>query len=81
MQRKRHPNKHLEAAVSYGESKGWRVDLRKGHCWGRMFCPHADRSGCKISVWSTPRNPENHASTIIKIIDKCSCEGGEDDNV
>lgn len=78
MSRSRHPNKHIEAAVAYAESKGWRVEMRQGHAWGRLFCPNADRSGCQISVNSTPRVAEHHAQTVRKLIDRCSCKGGED---
>ncbi len=35
-----------------------------GHAWGRLFCPHSAREGCIASVWSTPRNAENHARQI-----------------
>jgi hypothetical protein len=66
-----HPNKHVEAAVVYAESKGWRVEMSKGHAWGKLFCPLADPSGCRMSVWSTPRSPENHAKQIRGKVDKC----------
>lgn len=79
MARKKHKDKHVEAAIEYAESKGWRVVLNKrGYAWGRLYCPHSDRSGCRQSVWSTPKSGENHAKTLIKLIDKCTCSGGED---
>lgn len=81
MSRSRHPNKHIEAAVAYAESKGWRVEMAQGHAWGRMYCPHADRTGCRVSVWSTPRVPEHHAGDLVRIVDKCGCRGGEDADV
>jgi hypothetical protein len=71
MARPRHPNKHIEKAVQYAEAMGWRVELSQGHAWGRLFCPHATPEGCIISVWSTPRNPENHARHIRREVDQC----------
>jgi hypothetical protein len=71
MSRPRHPNKHIESAIQYAEAQGWRVQLSNGHAWGRLFCPHSTREGCIISVWSTPRNPENHARHIRREIDLC----------
>jgi hypothetical protein len=29
------------------------------------------REGCIIAVWSTPRNPENHARQITRLVDSC----------
>jgi hypothetical protein len=55
----RHPNKEIEAAVAHAEALGWRVVPISGHAWGRLYCPWADRDGCMVSVWSTPRNAEN----------------------
>ncbi|REK21671.1 MAG: hypothetical protein DWQ45_16860 [Planctomycetota bacterium] len=78
MHRPRHPNKHIEAAVRYAEAQGWRVVSSNGHAWARLFCPHQSHEGCKISVWSTPRNPENHARHIRREVDVCPhCGGGE----
>jgi hypothetical protein len=71
MARPRHPNKHIEAAVKYAEALGWRVEISGGHAWGRIFCPHAVRGGCKKSVWSTPHNPQGHASQIRRAVDQC----------
>lgn len=73
MRRPRHPNKEIEAAVRYLEAQGWRYRAAGGsaHCWGRLFCPHHDRSGCRISVWSTPKSPENHSAAIRRAVQRC----------
>lgn len=73
--RPRHPSKDVEHAIKYAESKGWRVEKRTGHAWCRLFCPQADRSGCMISVYGTPRNPVNHASQIERGVAKCPHSG------
>jgi hypothetical protein len=68
-----HPNKHIRAAVEYAISKGWRL-VKSGpraHAWGRLLCPRKARNGCIISVYGTPRVPENHARYIRRLIDDC----------
>ena len=71
---KKHPNKEINKALEYGIERGWRFEKsgKSGHAYGRLYCPEKSRSGCIISVWSTPRVPANHAKMIIKRIDKCS---------
>lgn len=71
MPRPRHPNKHIEGAIQHAETLGWRVDVSGGHAWGRLYCPHASRTGCIVSVWSTPRKPEKHARYLRREIDRC----------
>jgi hypothetical protein len=78
MSRPRHPDKHIEAAVRYAEGLGWRVRKSKGHAWGRLLCPAGTRDGCIISVWSTPRDPENHARHIRRDVDGCP-HGAQDE--
>ena len=75
-QRSRHPNKEIEAAVVSAEKEGWRVKMLNGHGWGRLRCPLEDRTGCQISIWSTPKNPSDHARAILRLIKKCNCIGG-----
>lgn len=71
MARLRHPNKEIEAAVAYAEASGWRVVPISGHAWGRLYFRWADRDGCMVSVWSTPRNAENHAKAIRRDVARC----------
>lgn len=71
MPRPSHPNKHIEAAVAYAELNGWRFVMRAGHAWARLYCAFADREGCSVSVWSTPRNAENHAKALRRVVDRC----------
>jgi len=69
--RPRHPNKHIEAAIRYAESLGWRVERSKGHPWGYVLCPFSTREGCRVGVWSTPKHPESHARQIIRDVELC----------
>ena len=80
MPRPKHPNKHVEEALQEAEERGWRVEKRegRGHAWGRMYCPGGSRGDCIMSVWSTPRNPENHARQIRHRVEQCEHEQGGD---
>lgn len=69
--RKRHSCKEIEKVVAYAESVGWRVVIGHGHAWAYLYCLQADRTGCKVGVWSTPKNPENHARQVRRQIDSC----------
>lgn len=77
---KKHPNKHIAQAIQYALKKGWTIKEagNSAHAFGILLCPSQSRSGCKISIFSTPRNPENHAKQIKKIVDKCTHQ--EDQN-
>jgi hypothetical protein len=49
-----------------------------------MFCPHNDpecRCGefCITSIWGTPRNAENHARQIRRVVDGCTGRDAFDD--
>ena len=81
MARSRHKNKVIEEALVHAEACGWRIRPVSGHAWGRMYCPFNDRDCrcgefCIASIWSTPRNAENHARQIRRIVDNCSGEAG-----
>lgn len=73
MRRPRHPSKEIEAAICELEALGWRYRSAGGsaHCWGRLLCPRHDRTGCQISIWSTPRSPDNHAAAIRRAGRRC----------
>jgi len=73
LSRNRHPNKAIELAIQYAESKGWRYKKagNSAHAWGRLLCSYEDREGCMISIWSTPRDDDDHARQIRQHIDRC----------
>lgn len=66
-----HPDKDIRAAIEYAESKGFRLRKGRGHAWAILYCHFADRSGCRMSIWSTPRNPRAHADDIRRFVDDC----------
>jgi hypothetical protein len=43
---------------------------------GRLLCPRNDREGCQLSVWSTPKNPQNHANAIMRAVGRCAHSHG-----
>lgn len=40
---------------------------KAGHRWGKAECG----SGCVLSIWSTPKNPQNHAKQMIRAVARC----------
>ena len=71
-----HPNKHIRDAIDDAVLRGWRL-VKSGpraHAWGRLYCPCHSREGCIITVYGTPRVPENHASYIRRLLDVCPHE-------
>ncbi len=64
----RHAKKEVEEALDYAHSHNWTVaQTIAGHRWGVARCGQ----GCSVSIWSTPRNPGNHAKAIRRAVDKC----------
>ena len=67
-----HPKPDVETAIQYGLARGFRMRLsKKGHSYGTLYCPLADRGGCRIRVASTPRDARNEMNRIIAAILKC----------
>lgn len=73
---KAHPNKHIREAIKYAEQHGWTFTASRGHNYGLLWCPEASRAGCRQPVYSTPRNPQNHANDIRRSVDACPHDGG-----
>lgn len=71
MARARHPNKEIESAIRHAEAQGWRVLEGGSHAWGFLYCPERTRVGCRVPVYSTPRNPEGHARRLRERVAGC----------
>ena len=72
----KHPNKEIDAVIRYARTKGWSVKAAGGHAWGILKCPQNSvdcRCGqfCRMSVWSSPKNPGNFARRLQHKIDAC----------
>lgn len=69
MVRPRHPIKEVEEAIVEAERLGW-ICRPLGH-WGRLFCPKADREGCQLGIYGTPKSGESHARQIRRGVLRC----------
>jgi hypothetical protein len=70
--RTKHPKKDVEGALTFAEEHGWLVrPTASGHRWGEMTCGYADLDRCRVSIWSTPKNPGNHASRLRQKVRNC----------
>ncbi|ATY92299.1 hypothetical protein WCU81_13595 [Pectobacterium atrosepticum] len=68
---KKHPNKHIQEAIEYALTRGWRFYSSNGHAFGRLICSTPDHSTHIMSIWSTPSVSENHAKQIRRNVDSC----------
>lgn len=68
----KHPNKHIQAALEYAQRHGWQVvsSGKSAHSFCRLRCLQG-HSEHQMSVWSTPKSPENHAKQIIRKVNEC----------
>jgi hypothetical protein len=68
MPRARHPKKDVEKALRDLESDGWTITPKaSGHRWGKADCGQ----GCSLSIWSTPKSPQNHANAVRRAGKRC----------
>ena len=76
----RHPSGAIEEALAYAREHGWEVIKARGgsaHAWGVMRCP----GDCpQVSIFSTPRVPENHARALRRAVDRCPHGAKEETN-
>lgn len=75
---KKHPNKHIRAAIEKAVANGWHVvDTGKSaHAFCRLYC-NAGHVEHMMSIWSTPRDAETHAKQILHKISQCNGEESE----
>ena len=67
--RARHSKPDVEKALQHAEANGWQVSVSSGgHAWGQARCKTA---GCRVSIWSTPKNAGNHAKQIRRAVKNC----------
>ena len=74
-----HPNKHIRNAIEDAVAGGWRRvgSGPRAHAWGRLYCPHQTREGCIVTIYGTPRVPENHDNYIRRVVDACPHESAD----
>ncbi|MGH9124224.1 MAG: hypothetical protein ACRDZ8_05785 [Acidimicrobiales bacterium] len=75
----RHPNPAINSVLLYAQANGWTVIKSGGgsaHAWGIMRC----LEDCpQVSIYSTPRVPENHARALRRAVDRCPHNKEPDD--
>jgi hypothetical protein len=71
---KKHPNKQIRAAIEAAEQAGWQVvgAGKSAHCFCKLRCGTPEHSEHTMSIWSTPKSPEEHAKTILRKIKQCA---------
>ncbi|WP_126462697.1 hypothetical protein [Providencia rustigianii] len=64
----------MQQAIEYAELQGWFIVMgsHSSHCYAKLRCGIEGHQDHMLSIWSTPRNPENHAKQIKRMVDKCS---------
>ena len=69
---KHHPNKEISEAIEYAITHGWHIvpSGKSSHAYCRLRCDFG-HSQHQMSIWSTPRSPENHAKQIIRKVNEC----------
>ncbi|MDK4689693.1 hypothetical protein [Kingella negevensis] len=69
----KHPNKHIRAAIEFALQHGWEVvdSGKSAHAFCRLRCLKGHREH-QMSIWSTPKSPENHAKQIIRKVKECA---------
>src|SRR5215468_2864567 len=71
----KHPKKEVNEVLDYADMLGHKVEqTAAGHKWGRITCS----LGHRVSVWSTPCNPGNHARDLRKWVDQHVHAGSDD---
>jgi hypothetical protein len=71
MTRWSHPKKQIRDALDGADAAGFDVEDTSGHGhgWGYVMCT-LDKQ--RMSVWSTPKNADNHAKQIRHFISRHS---------
>lgn len=58
----RHPKQPIADALDTAKEDGLTTtEIHKGHRWGTLTCPTC---GEKFAIYSTPKDPDNHANQI-----------------
>ena len=76
----KHPNKDIRAALDVAVSNGWTVKKSgpRAHAWGTIKCGFGHRA-CWMAIYSTPRNPRNHAKQIERKVAACPAADNQEE--
>lgn len=73
------PAKEILAAVRDMEATGWRVQIAGGraHAYARAYCPGGSTGCPPLTIYGTPKVPENEAAKIRRALARCPHTGEE----
>ncbi|GHH70026.1 hypothetical protein GCM10017772_15990 [Promicromonospora soli] len=63
----RHPRNAINAVIGELPHNVEVVPIHKGHRWGALKCATCDATE---AIWSTPRNADNHARSLLRFVAK-----------
>jgi hypothetical protein len=68
------PAKEILAAIGELEAAGWRVQIAGGraHAYARAYCPGGAEGCPPLTIYGTPRVPENEAAKIRRALTRCA---------
>jgi hypothetical protein len=71
------PPKEILAAIRELQVAGWRIQITSGraHAYARAYCPGGPDCCPPLTVYGTPRVPENEAAKIRRALMRCEHTG------
>ena len=67
------PAKEILAAIRDLEAAGWYVQIAGGraHAYARGYCPGGPEGCPPLTIYGTPRVPENEAAKMLRALARC----------
>jgi hypothetical protein len=67
------PAKEILEAIRELEAAGWRVQIASGraHAYARAYCPGGPEGCPPLTIYGTPRVPENEAAKMLRTLARC----------
>jgi hypothetical protein len=67
------PAKEVLEAIRELEAAGWRVQIASGraHAYARAYCPGGPEGCPPLTIYGTPRVPENEAAKMLRTLARC----------
>lgn len=77
MARSAHPKNELEQGSQACRGAGLELGRKGQSRFWEMYCPYNDKEFCCgefsiTSIWSTLKNPGNHANALQRVVDRCT---------
>jgi hypothetical protein len=67
------PAKEILAAIRELELAGWRIQIAgaQAHAYAKAYCPGGAEGCPPLTIYGTPRVPENEAAKIGRALARC----------